>query len=1164
MSVRTSVASPPAATDRVPRYEGALQGVGNGVALGWVADRSDLQARVLVAVVVDGEIVGEAVADIARPDLDALDLGDGAHGFMVPLPERLQTPAKHRILVLAGPERIAIPAAPSFWHRPSLDGTWSDVVFEPGGALSARVPDPPPRPRKALVAKGWLCDADELATQGPVSEDRIDRIVAVLGSYADACAELGIAYVPALIPRKRDVLSGAPAGERAWIEQLTTRLRDLDHVELLDLLPVLRDAACYGSAYHRTDADWNDRGAFFVARALLKEAHKRVPALRPPALADLHLRQVPAYRGTLADVPKVQLLAGELVPCELEIDAEHGVVIDPSDLYALRMPVEHHLAEAGSTHLRVYTAPAQDDHARLALIGDCAALALVPWIAERASRTTFFWADSLPLNQLELELPPVVVQLVREADLHSGRLPAIAHGAPPGIAHGAPPAELTRGSANGMSPKPQPNNGVSPKAPPSTATPAIRDPSRTAETVPPTAAAAPLATAPPAAAPPATASLPAEEPLAARAGGPELASSLSRPAPPVRVARVRDSAMGAGRVLRANIWTIALVGLLTALSWPFTNVMGGPGLDNSWEVGLNMAVAQGLAFGQQAIFTYGPLGFSYFPAAITPGTFLAAELLGGLIQLALVAVLLASLRRRMGWIVAVVLTLIAASIEGWVEAEPLIAIAFGLVALTLTTPAHRAKRAFRMLAIGGGALAGFALLVKLNDGVAASTIVAVGLLGSDERSRNLAVAAGSLLGTLLALWLIVGEPLGSLPDYLRNGYQVIVGYVEAMGDNEVGSTGDWQIFLVLGSAVALGVGAWNALSTARLRQRAALTGAVVLVHYFLAREIFVRYDCGHVVFLALLVPVALMIPWTRAQRATGVALACMLALATFMVLGRPVGEIVDPLGHAHQLVYQMRDVLHPDTLIAEGRKDVRDADGVPPSIVRALRGHCVNAEPDEIAAVWAHPAWRWCPLPVFQSYTAYTPHLDRLNAAAYADARHGPDRVLRQVDSEIDESNPIWESPAAMLSLLCHFTEIAQEGEWQALARVPNRCGAPYTLAVIHSSLRRTIALPSPPANAVMVAAIDGVQVAGWERLETLFTRAAPRYVTVNGTSDLKFRVPPGTAADGLILWVPHYADYAAPFNLNMNPHTLRIAIHGHRSGSITVRLFAVPIAHPK
>jgi hypothetical protein len=623
--------------------------------------------------------------------------------------------------------------------------------------------------------------------------------------------------------------------------------------------------------------------------------------------------------------------------------------------------------------------------------------------------------------------------------------------------------------------------------------------------------------------------------------------------------RAAQGARSAGATLKTHAWTLALVLALTALSWPFTYVKGGAGLDNSWVVGLSLAVAHGLAFGRQVIFTYGPLGFSLVPAAVTPGTFFLGEMLGGLIQLALVAVLLANLRRRMNLLAASVITLLAASLVGWVEAEPLSAIAFGLVALAYTTPAARREEAFRRLAIGGGAFAGFALLVKLNDGVATSAIVAIGLLGGDWRARNLRDAAASMVGSLVVLWLLVGEPLGALPDYLRNSWEVVGGYVEAMG-HTAGPEVQWQLLVVVGSAIALTLGAWRAFATERPRRGAALAGAVLVIHYFAAREAFVRYDSGHVAVIAVLIAVALMIPWPRAQRATGLALAAVLAVAAFAVLGRPVSEIVNPLGDAHQLARQARDVLHPGKLIAEGRAGVIRDDALPASMAATLRGHCVNAEPAEIAAVWAHPKWRWCPLPVFQSYTAYTPRLDELNAAAYADASHGPDRVLRQVDQAIDERNPIWESPAAALSMLCHFNEIEHSGEWQTLARVSDRCGKPYVLETIHSSLGRTIALPDPPENAVMVAAIDGVQVAGSERLETLFRAARARYVTVNGQSDLRFRVPPGTAQDGLVLDVPYDADYAAPFNLNMNARTLQVKVAGHSSGAITVRLSAVPI----
>jgi hypothetical protein len=1102
--------------------------VGNGNVLGWCWEPAEPEERVPIAIAVDGDVVAEGTADISRPDL--AEYGDGAHGFLISLPDSLKAPGRHRVLALAGPERVPIEAAQSFWHEAESGNGWSDVVFEPGDPLpegmhSTKVPEPPAQAQlSAVVLDGVLFDARELEPRPAPTSAELDAAVATLAATAESCAAVGLRYVPVVVPAKRRVLGAAPPLERRWVVQLRARLHDVDDVDVLDLLAVLRHAARHGPVYHRTDADWNDRGAFFAARALLKEARKWVPALSPPAFADLHLRPVPGYRGTLADAPKFQLRDGELAPCEQGVEAEEGVVIDASRLHALRMPVESHLADVGSTHLRVYANTEVEEDARLAIVGDSVCLSLLPWLAECARRTTFFWSGALPLHELELDLPPVVFHLIREAEL-LGTAPseAVIPVAPPAPAHLDPsstaPGETTR--AEPTSPSGHPDLG--PPKPHGQGT-SPRTPSATYEAPPPGLAPLPL---------------------------------LYRMALPDLARRTREAPTILRAALRANAWTIALVALITALSWPVGSVNAGGGLDNSWVVGLNLAVAHGLAFGRQVIFTYGPLGFGMFPTAVTPGTFFFGEVLVGLIQLALVAVLLATLRRRMNLFGASVLTLLAASLVGWrAIGEPLYGIAFGLVALTFAIPADRREQAFRRLAIGGGAFAGFAVLVKLNGGVAACAMLAVGLLGSDWRRRNLTRAAASFLGTLVALWLLVGEPLGALPDYLRNSYEVIGGYVEAMGLSP-GAEYQWQTLLVLGSAIVLAVGAWRALDTERPRRGAALAGAVLVVHYFVAREAFVRYGPGHFATIALLCAVALMIPWPRAQRATGFALAALMAVAVFAVLARPVSEIIDPLGDAHQFLTQAREVLHPGASIAEGRKSVKQEDALPLAMAHALRGHCVNAEPVEIAAVWAHPGWRWCPLPVFQSYSAYTPRLDQLNAAAYADARRGPDRVLRQAGQAIDGRNPTWESPAAMLSLLCHFTEIEHSATWQTLARVPDRCGTPHTIEVIHSSLGHTITLPSPPEGAVMVASVDGLQVAGWERLETLFTRAAPRYVTINETA---YRVPPGTADDGLVIAVPADADYPAPFNLNLDPHTLKATVEGHSTGAITVTLSAIPI----
>jgi hypothetical protein len=399
-------------------YEGALQGVGNGVALGWVVDRSDGDARVSVSLVIDGEIVAEGIADVARPDLLDAGRGDGAHGFLLALPERLQKPGRRTVLVLAGDERTPLPATPSFWQQPSPDGAWSDVVFVPGGALSACVPPPPEaEDRRAVLAAGWLLDLREEGRAAP-DEGEMEELAAMLLTNAQRCAELGILYVPALVPRKRDVIAPQPSPAREWVARLNARLRDVDEVDLLDLLGVLRDgAARHGGAYHRTDADWNDRGAFYVARALLKEAHRRIPALRPPAPEEMRMRTVPEYRGTLAQVPALELKEGELRPSEAPVPPEPAVAIDPAALHALRMPVDQALAQAGSVHLRVYATPESDGATSVAVLGDAAALGLLPWLTESAGRCTFFWARGLPIAQLEIELPRVVFHLMREADL---------------------------------------------------------------------------------------------------------------------------------------------------------------------------------------------------------------------------------------------------------------------------------------------------------------------------------------------------------------------------------------------------------------------------------------------------------------------------------------------------------------------------------------------------------------------------------------------------------------------------------------------------------------------------------------------------------------------------------------------------------------------------
>ncbi len=624
--------------------------------------------------------------------------------------------------------------------------------------------------------------------------------------------------------------------------------------------------------------------------------------------------------------------------------------------------------------------------------------------------------------------------------------------------------------------------------------------------------------------------------------------------------QVLDRAVRGGGVTAQRLGAVALVVAVTVFSWPVVaSLSATASFDDSWRVGLSLALARGLAFGRQIVFTFGPLGLVTVPRAVTGGTLTLALAGAAVMQLALVAIVLHLLRRLFSWPVAALVTLLGVSIIIWAGVPPLDEIAFGLVAIALTAPPARSRQAARTLALAGGVLAGLALLVKLNDGVGAAAIVGVGLLGGVSRRRHLAIGAVTLVLTTTLAWLAIGQPIAALPDYFRTGISIVQGYVDAMGYNLLGAGGEWEVLIVIVSALILAAAAWSALADAPLRRRVSLAACVLLVYYFVARESFVRYDPQHAVVIALLVAVPLMLPWRSRQRLGGLAIAAVLAVASLAAFGGEgvgVDSVFNPFGRESALVTDINTMISPQSTIAAESYAIQLASVVPPAIVDELNNHCVNAEPFAVSTVFAYSSWRWCPIGVMQSYAAYTTKLDNLDAAGYANPRSGPDRVLRQ-NVAIDGRNPTWESPAAMLSLLCHFKEIGRGGQWQALARIPDRCGAPRLLGTVHSDAGDVVHVPPAPPGAVLIAQVHGLQLHNGERLSTLLSRAAERSLVINDA--VTFRVVPDTLTDGLILDVPRYADYRPPFGFSLDVGTIEAEID-QVPVAVSVTFEAVPI----
>lgn len=612
--------------------------------------------------------------------------------------------------------------------------------------------------------------------------------------------------------------------------------------------------------------------------------------------------------------------------------------------------------------------------------------------------------------------------------------------------------------------------------------------------------------------------------------------------------------------------------LIVLVTWPGLFIGPGAGLDPSWNTALQMATHSGLDWGTQFIFTYGPLGFLTAPATMYGGL----TALSGIYVVAVLvgfaaAVLWACRWFRLPLPVAVAVAFVASSLAA---IEVIVPLAFIVCALALADPPP--PRATALVVYGGGVLAGLEVLVKLNSGLAVMLFVLVTVIALPERRRtNLARFAGTFAATFIVLWFATGQGVGNFDDYLRGSFEIISGYSAAMVQGDP----NWVLPAALGLIAAIAVCCVAATGGMRRSQRIGLLVLTAILCFSAWKEGFVRFQIGGghllIFFLWVLAPWVSIVLAPR-WRARWIGLAGF-AVTVALYFGanelRP-GDRLDPFGNARDAVDQVRTLLDP----AE-RGHARDtarfatavAYGVDQRTLELIGDRPVDVYPWDASLAWAYDL-DWHPLPVFQSYTAYTPHLDRQNADALA-SDSGPELVLRHSLTPgtgnlstvfgIDGRYAPYDAPAATLAMLCHFQAVRTTPRYQLLERVPDRCGKRRELGSVDASYGQAVDVPRARPGEVVLARVDGLAPAGAERLGTLLYRAAPRHVVFDGTR--AFRLVAANAADGLVVSAPAARDFPRPFAMAPNARTLTFekdsGFLSGDGGDLTIDFYAVPIS---
>ena len=249
---------------------------------------------------------------------------------------------------------------------------------------------------------------------------------------------------------------------------------------------------------------------------------------------------------------------------------------------------------------------------------------------------------------------------------------------------------------------------------------------------------------------------------------------------------------------------ITLLIIIIVVFVPLSPKMPAPGLDSSWALGLNQAVAQGLSFGKEIIFTLGPYS-SIYTKAYHPATDLM--MIGGSLYLACsywLGIILLMHGRKWRWTLALGICLCGMiyARDSLFFSYPLIV---GLVCFKTIDSKELIQNKWRTQGVIALLFTPFGLLPLIKGSMlilcSFISLLCCFFFTYYKKNTLALICLFSPLTTLLLFWLGSGQSLLNLPLYFMSSFSMASGFTEAM--STVGNNNEILLYLVSSSLILL-------------------------------------------------------------------------------------------------------------------------------------------------------------------------------------------------------------------------------------------------------------------------------------------------------------------------------------------------------------------------